>query len=57
VDSKTAKPNFKHGVDLGEMYRPVLNANERSYLHVILKVLKRLIIRLNLLLKLKSQLD
>ncbi|CAD8050962.1 unnamed protein product [Paramecium sonneborni] len=37
VDSKTSKPNFHHSVENGEVYPAILNANERSFLHVIIK--------------------
>ncbi|CAD8158856.1 unnamed protein product [Paramecium octaurelia] len=37
VDSKTSKPNFHHSVESGEVYPATLSANERSFLHVIIK--------------------
>lgn len=39
VDSKTSKPNFHHSVENGEEYPAILNANEKSFLHVIIKVI------------------
>lgn len=39
VDSKTSKPNFHHSVESGEVYPVTLSANEKSFLHVIIKVI------------------
>ncbi|CAD8046326.1 unnamed protein product [Paramecium primaurelia] len=41
VDSKTSKPNFHHSVENGEEYPAILNANEKSFLHVIIKTKKQ----------------
>ncbi|CAK71099.1 unnamed protein product (macronuclear) [Paramecium tetraurelia] len=38
VDSKTSKPNFHHSVENGEVYPVILSANEKCFLHVIIKV-------------------
>ncbi|CAD8134119.1 unnamed protein product [Paramecium octaurelia] len=37
VDSKTSKPNFHHSVENGEVYPVILSANEKSFLHIIIK--------------------
>ncbi|CAD8134352.1 unnamed protein product [Paramecium pentaurelia] len=51
VDSKTSKPNFHHSVESGELYPVILKANEKSFLHIIIKtknqIKSQVAIRLN----------
>lgn len=38
VHSKTEKPSFKYSAEEGELYPLVLEATEKSYLHIVFKV-------------------